>query len=291
VFQLQRKKFGRLPVSAHRGANAYAPENTMLAFEKAAALKADIIEFDVHLSKDGKCVVLHDEMLDRTTNGRGYVRDYTWDELKTLDAGSWFGLHYEAIRTRLGEYAAELPPPETLASCRIPRLEAVLEWSTAVKMPVSIEIKSPYPFYSGLNFYPGIVEKVLDLVATYGDEELTSLHSFDHRATLRCKELNPNIATMVSLGGAVMIDPAATARAAKANGIAIGSNWLTAEIVRQIQADDIAVFGWGLGEDPLNQRDDLRRLVVMGVDFVSGGAPDALRDVLRDLIENGNEDE
>ncbi|HBI56560.1 MAG TPA: hypothetical protein DDY38_07025, partial [Firmicutes bacterium] len=73
---------------AHRGASSLAPENTMTAFRKAAELGADGLELDVQFSKDGKLVVIHDELLNRTTNGKGLVKDYSLAELKELDAGS-----------------------------------------------------------------------------------------------------------------------------------------------------------------------------------------------------------
>ena len=67
---------------AHRGASGYAPENTMEAFRLADEMKADGIELDVQLTKDGEVIVLHDEKIDRVSNGRGYARDYTLAELK-----------------------------------------------------------------------------------------------------------------------------------------------------------------------------------------------------------------
>jgi glycerophosphoryl diester phosphodiesterase len=72
----------------HRGAAGHAPENTMASFRKGLELGADFLECDVHLSKDGRCVVLHDESVDRTTDGRGLVRKQSSAELKKLDAGS-----------------------------------------------------------------------------------------------------------------------------------------------------------------------------------------------------------
>lgn len=284
MFEMLRSKTGKLAVSGHRGASGYAPENTMSAFEKALAVGADVIEFDVHLSREGRCVVIHDELVDRTTDGQGAVRQYSWEDLKKLDAGSWFDRKNEVAR----RVRAEIPPgiqalpipEEKFAGARIPLLEEVLTWSTAVRMPVSIEIKAPWPFYNGLDVYPGIVEKVLELVARYGDEELTSLHSFDHRAVLRSKELNPNITTLIAYGGAILVDPVGPARSARANGIAIGSNWVTPELVRAVHAENVCLFGWGLGEEPFTQAGDLCRLVAMGVDFVSGGFPDLLRQVV-----------
>ena len=71
-------------VYAHRGASAYAPENTLLSFQKAVDMNADGVELDIQLTKDGEIVVIHDEWLDRTSNGTGWVKDYTLEELKKL---------------------------------------------------------------------------------------------------------------------------------------------------------------------------------------------------------------
>ncbi|MCI4060259.1 glycerophosphodiester phosphodiesterase, partial [Bacillus cereus] len=85
----------------------YAPENTFAAFDLAAEKNADMIELDVQLTKDRQIVVIHDDRVDRTTNGSGFVKDFTLEELQKLDAGSWYGPAFQ------GE--------------RIPTLEAVLK--------------------------------------------------------------------------------------------------------------------------------------------------------------------
>jgi glycerophosphoryl diester phosphodiesterase len=82
---------GRVWVVGHRGAMGHCPENTLASFERGLELGADWIELDVHLSRDGALVVIHDETVDRTTNGHGAVRDHTLAELEALDAGGWFG--------------------------------------------------------------------------------------------------------------------------------------------------------------------------------------------------------
>jgi len=117
---------------AHRGASGHAPENTLAAFDKAVEMKADFFELDVQMSKDGHLVVIHDTTVDRTTDGTGRVKDLTLEELKRLDAGSWFG----------PEFAGE----------RIPTLEEVLDRYRG-KIGILIEIKEP-------SLYPGIEEKV-----------------------------------------------------------------------------------------------------------------------------------
>lgn len=82
---------------AHRGAAGITPENTKLAFLKALDLGADAIEFDVQLTKDDVCIVFHDETLERTTDGEGFVADTTWDVISELDAGSWFAASFKGI--------------------------------------------------------------------------------------------------------------------------------------------------------------------------------------------------
>ena len=97
-------------VIAHRGFSAIAPENTLPAFQNAIDAGADMIEFDIRLTRDQQFVVIHDATLERTTNGRGIVENHTLSELQTLDAGSWFGR----------EFAGTVLPSlgETLSLCR-----------------------------------------------------------------------------------------------------------------------------------------------------------------------------
>jgi len=115
---------GKFPilVIAHRGFSGTAPENTLIAFQKGIEVGSDMIELDVHLSRDGEIVVIHDETLDRTTNGKGLVVDHTLKELKRLDAGSSFG----------PQFAGE----------KIPTLKEVLELAKGRGL-VNIEIKNP----------------------------------------------------------------------------------------------------------------------------------------------------
>ncbi|WP_082053741.1 glycerophosphodiester phosphodiesterase family protein [Gordoniibacillus kamchatkensis] len=85
-------------VAAHRGWKSAYPENTLLAFQRALELGADMLEFDLRLSKDRVLTVIHDETLERTTNGTGKVSDYSVAELKRLDAGGWFGSAFEGLK-------------------------------------------------------------------------------------------------------------------------------------------------------------------------------------------------
>lgn len=288
MFEMRRAVTGRVLISGHRGAKGYAPENTMASFEKAAQLGADVVEFDVHLSRDNRCVIIHDEKLDRTSNGTGLVRDYTWAELQQLDMGSWFDrlneatlLARETTATPENNQRVPLPiPAEKFAGAKMPCLEEVLEWGKAIKMSLSIELKYPWPFYYGMDFYPDLVERVLDLIAKHGDEDKIMLHSFDHQALLRVKKLNPRLGTAISVGSSIYVNPARLLQEAQAEGFIISGSCLYPQLLEEIHAVGGYVFGWGLGEDPINQAAELCRQVQMGVDFVSGGYPDLLRQVI-----------
>ncbi|MFJ6108463.1 glycerophosphodiester phosphodiesterase [Pseudarthrobacter sp. NPDC092401] len=138
---------------AHRGDQYGAPENTMAAFRQATALGADVIELDVQLSRDGVPVVIHDDTLDRTTNGSGAVRCMDWDQLVQLDAGSWFG----------SGFAGE----------GIPALGDVLAWAADCGVGLLIEIKT-HPVHD-----PDAAEL---LAAFFGARQLPNcaIYSSDH---------------------------------------------------------------------------------------------------------------
>ena len=125
-----------MKVYAHRGYSGKYPENTMLAFRKAAETGCDGIELDVQLTKDGKIVVIHDETVDRTTTGTGRVKDYTYEELIKLDAAKLFG----------GKYGF----------CPIPSFEEYCQWAAGQDLVTNIEIKT------GVYYYEGLEEKTVE---------------------------------------------------------------------------------------------------------------------------------
>ncbi|HHZ01174.1 MAG TPA: glycerophosphodiester phosphodiesterase [Tissierellia bacterium] len=153
-------------IIAHRGAMGTAPENTAASFRKAMDEGADGIELDVHMTKDGHLVVIHDERVDRTSNGKGFVKDMTLNELKEFD----FGSYYDAA------YAGE----------RILTLEEALE--IIQKCPlINIEIKN------GPIFYEGIEEKVLDVIREFGIASRVVISSFNHYTIHKISQLYPEI--------------------------------------------------------------------------------------------------
>ncbi len=157
-------------VWAHRGASAYAPENTLAAFQLARDLKADGVELDVQLSSDGELVVIHDERLERTTDGTGWVKDFTLEQLQQLDAS-------------MG--SSDFPGQ------RIPTLAEVFDVLSGSDMTVNIELKDSEVFYEG------IAEKVLQLVDERNWEYRTVLSSFNHLTLARIRQMGSLVYTGV----------------------------------------------------------------------------------------------
>lgn len=159
----------RLPrpiVFAHRGASAYAPENTLASFKLALEQGADGIELDAKLSADGHVVVLHDATLERTTNGRGFIWEHSLDDLRSLDAGSHFS---EAFRAE-----------------RIPLLEEVLE-ALGTRLYINVELTNYRTPRDGL------VMKVCELVRKHALQERVIFSSFHPHNLEQAKQMLPAV--------------------------------------------------------------------------------------------------
>ncbi|MBP3926044.1 MAG: glycerophosphodiester phosphodiesterase [Clostridium sp.] len=156
-----------MKVYAHRGYSGRYPENTMLAFQKAAETGCYGIENDVQLTKDGQVVIIHDEKIDRTTDGTGYVRDYTLEELQKFNAAALWN----------GKYGFQ----------KIPTLEEYCEWVKDHDLVTNIEIKSSVYYYAELE------EKTLELVRKYGLEKKIIFSSFNHTSISLLRKLAPEI--------------------------------------------------------------------------------------------------
>ncbi|MEB2301999.1 glycerophosphodiester phosphodiesterase [Lysinibacillus xylanilyticus] len=145
-----------MDIFAHRGVSAHYPENTMAAFTAASKLPITGIELDVHLTADRELVVIHDETIDRTSNGSGYVKDYTLQELRAYDYGSWFSSKFEDES--------------------IPTLGDVLELFAGTNHRINIELKTDvFP-------YDGIEALVIREVAAYQMTERVIISSFNHES-------------------------------------------------------------------------------------------------------------
>lgn len=164
---------------AHRGVSAHYPENTKAAFYAASKLPIAGVELDVHVTADGEVVVIHDETIDRTSNGSGYVKDLTLQQLRSYDYGSWFSEQYT------GE--------------SIPTLGEVLELFVATQHRINIELKTDiFP-------YAGIEALVLKEIAKHQMTERVIISSFNHESLQTIVQMAPYIET-AALFSEVLVD-------------------------------------------------------------------------------------
>lgn len=156
-------------IIAHRGSKGTHPENTLIAFEEAIQVGSDGIELDVHLTRDGEVVVIHDETIDRTSNGRGLVREFSLKKLKMLDMGSWFDSKFK--------------------SCTIPTLQEVIDLLNQAGFNglLNIELKT------NKFDYPGIERKVVEKLSKQANLFSVVFSSFNYQTLIRLNTLDRNL--------------------------------------------------------------------------------------------------
>ncbi|WP_335582673.1 glycerophosphodiester phosphodiesterase [Novibacillus thermophilus] len=181
-----------MKILAHRGSSGTHPENTMPAFEEAYRAGADGIELDVQMTKDGALVIVHDAKVDRTSNGTGWVKDFTLDEIKELDFGGWFS--------------------EEFSGLRIPTLEEVLDWISGTSLELNIELKN------GAVRHAGLEDGVVRLVRQYRMEERVILSSFNHYSLVDVHRNYSDVETAI-LFMEGLYEPWHYARSIGANGL------------------------------------------------------------------------
>ncbi|ARI78629.1 glycerophosphodiester phosphodiesterase [Halobacillus mangrovi] len=232
---------------AHRGAAGYAPENTMAAFEKAFEMKAEMLELDVQMSKDGELVVMHDTTVDRTTDGAGKVKNLTYDELKRLDAGSYFSK----------EFAGE----------KIPKLEEVLDEYRG-KMGIVIEMKSP-------SLYPGIEQKIADTLKERNLDTPTNndiiVQSFDHESLKAFHSILPEVpvAVLLDFNPDGVSDQQLTEFSSFAKYVNPNKTMIDKKLVERIHKYGMETYPWDVRE-----RESVKALIKAGVDGVITIYPD-----------------
>ncbi len=177
---------------AHRGASGHAPENTMAAFRKALEMGAEAVELDVHLSLDGKLVVVHDEDLKRVAGVKIPVGAMTAKELSGMDVGSWFD----------GRFKSE----------GVPLLEDVFDLCEG-RAEIHVELKK------GSKLYPGIEEKTLELIARRKAHKTTLVSSFDHAALKTLRKLDERVRIGYLMGATPALKAFPEMRALKAESL------------------------------------------------------------------------
>lgn len=229
-------------IFAHRGASSDAPENTLPAFQMAIEQGCKAIELDVHLSKDEELIVCHDETIDRTTDGTGYIRDQALFSLQQRDAGLWFSDNFEGTR--------------------IPKLDEVLEICND-HILINIEIKN-IPF-----IYKGIEEKILTTIRRFGFLENTIISSFDHHALRRVQDLQSNMKLGILLANH-LIDPWGYIKNAKLHAYSIHPlyTFVNDEFVQESHKAGYQVFPF-----TVDDRNVYQGLKLMGVDGIFSNIP------------------
>lgn len=180
-------------IYAHRGASQKCPENTMVAFKQAEKDGTDGIEMDVHLTKDGVPVVIHDETVDRTSDGNGFVKDYTLNAIKKLNMGSW----------KSSQYSAE----------KILTLEEFLDWIAPTSLLINIELKN------NIFSYKGMEKSVLNMVEERDLLNRTVFSSFNHESLYKLHLLNIDAETAPLFAKPIMVPPWDYCRELGAKGI------------------------------------------------------------------------
>jgi glycerophosphoryl diester phosphodiesterase len=232
---------------AHRGASGYAPENTLAAFRRAVIQGATFIETDLHLTRDAHFVAIHDEDVDRTTNGHGPIQNLTLAEVRRLDAGSWFA----------SEFMSE----------RVPTLEDILEFAHKNDVVFYLELK-PNGFWGGEH-------ALISQLRNSGEIARSVIISFDPAILASLRNLEPTLMTGLLHDGK-LDDPFEKAVEIGARQLAVRGDLVTPNFLGRARARDLQVVCW-----TVNSPAHMRMLVNAGVDGIMSDYPDRLLAVLK----------
>ncbi|MDZ5610282.1 glycerophosphodiester phosphodiesterase [Bacillus pseudomycoides] len=249
---------------SHRGASAYAPEHTIPAYKLGQQLKGDYIEIDLQMTKDRHLIAMHDETLNRTTNGLGLVKDHTLEEIKRLDAGSFFNKKYPNLAK--GEFK----------DVKVPTLEEVIQ-TFGHDARYYIETKSPED-------YPGMEEKLLETLNRYqlSDptivKEKVIIQSFSKESLKKIHGLNSNIPLVQLLTYKKAAGLTNTElEDYKSYCIGLGMNYkaLDAGVIQKIHNQGLKVHPF-----TVDKEEDMEKLIGWGVNGMFTNYPDRLQHVI-----------
>ena len=236
----------RTQITAHRGFSKVAPENTMYAFTEAVNSDADYIELDVQLTADGQLVVFHDKTIERTTNGKGELSNYTYDELLELSAGSWFSDD--------GQFD----------DAKISLLSEVLE-THGNDILFNIEIKNHGNVLE-------TAEKTVETVGEYGLERSCYITSFSYKALKRVKQLNPKIKTGLI---ANIASSTSFTRLKYIDAVSLNYIFINQSIVNMAHQNGKRIFVW-----TVDNSSDIQHMIALGVDNIITNRPDKALEIV-----------
>lgn len=234
-------------VIGHRGAAAYAPENTLEGIATAADLGVEWVELDVKLTKDGVPILFHDETLDRTTNATGAVAQTTYEEIKQLEAGSWFS--------------------DGFAGIKIPTLEEAVDVLLKHNLGLNLEIK-PCPGRE-----KETAEAALDILSQiWDDPNRLLISSFQHVSLESARDMAPDWARGLLLGGdEIDANWKELADYLEVSTMNIGSRMVTRELCDEIMDLEMPILVY-----TVNQPDEAKALQRLGVDCLFSDTPDII---------------
>jgi glycerophosphoryl diester phosphodiesterase len=234
---------------AHRGFSGKFPENTMRAFAEAVAAGCDGIETDLHMTKDGVLVLCHDETIDRTTDGTGYIVEYNYSDLCKFDAGLKCGK----------EFANE----------KIPSLDELLEFMIGKDLLINLELKN------NIINYKDMEEKVVEKIYEYKLEKSVILSSFNHYSMVKAKEVDCKIKTGL-LYAASLYNVHEYAEELNADAVhPYYPSVFDENIVKNIHEKGIVINAYTVNEEA-----DMKRLISLGIDGIITNYPDKLKKMI-----------
>ena len=248
----------KIQVVGHRGASGYAPEPTIASYRMALQMGADYVEADVHRSRDGVLVAIHDAEISRTTNGKGFVADHTLAELKALDAGSWFNNAFP-----------EKARPDYIG-VRVPALREVMDVVQESSAGLFIELKDPE------RYQPDLELALLSLIRSSPMENRTRILSFSAASLRKIKELDSSVPT-VFLVAKPNENPVWATLEIPANELGILYTQATPTLVEEAHRCGMMISVW-----TVDQPEDMKRMIAMGVDRITTNYPDRLIRLIAD---------
>ncbi|KFM99074.1 glycerophosphodiester phosphodiesterase [Bacillus clarus] len=243
---------------AHRGASTCAPEHTIAAYKLGQQLKGDYIEIDLQMTKDGHLIAMHDETLNRTTNGTGLVKDHTLEEIKQLDTGSSFNKKNPSLAK------------EEFKNAKVPTLEEIIE-AFGQDAHYYIETKSP-------DEYPRMEEKLLEILSRYQVNDKVIIQSFSQESLKKIHILNSAIplVQLLTYKKTVRLTEAELVSYSKyCIGLGMNYKYVDAAYVQKIKQ-----YGLEVHPFTVDKEEDMKKLIEWGVDGMFTNYPDRLHSIL-----------